>query len=62
MDVSLDYFLNNIAGNPILLITVLLTLGVIFVKRMDGCPECDRHLCDNAVHEPPQGDSDECGV
>ena len=38
MDVSLDYFLNNIAGNPILLITVLLTLGVIFVNGWTDAP------------------------
>ena len=38
MDVSLDYFLNNIGGNPILLITVLLTLGVIFVNGWTDAP------------------------
>ena len=38
MDVSLEYFLENIAGNPILLITVLLTLGVIFVNGWTDAP------------------------
>ena len=38
MDLSLDYFLNNIMGNPILMITVLLTLGVIFVNGWTDAP------------------------
>lgn len=38
MDLSLDYFLNNIVGDPILMITVLLTLGVIFVNGWTDAP------------------------
>ena len=32
MDVSLAHFLQQMTANPVLLITVLLTLGVIFVN------------------------------
>ena len=38
MDVSLSYFLNGMASNPALLITVLLTLGVIFVNGWTDAP------------------------
>ena len=35
MDVSLAHFLQQMTANPVLLITVLLTLGVIFVNGGD---------------------------
>ena len=38
MDVSLSYFLEGRAGCPVLLITVLLTLGVIFVNGWTDAP------------------------
>ena len=38
MDVSFSSFLNNMAGNPVLLITVLLTLSVIFVNGWTDAP------------------------
>ena len=38
MDVSLSYFLNGMSTNPVLLITVLLTLGVIFVNGWTDAP------------------------
>ena len=38
MDVSLSYFLQGMAGSPVLLITVLLTLGVIFVNGWTDAP------------------------
>ena len=38
MDVSLSYFLNAISESPVLLITVALTLGVIFVNGWTDAP------------------------
>ena len=38
MDVSLSYFLQGMAESPVLLITVLLTLGVIFVNGWTDAP------------------------
>ncbi|MFR7991423.1 MAG: anion permease [Lachnospiraceae bacterium] len=38
MDVSFSYFLREMSGNPVLLITVLLTLGVIFVNGWTDAP------------------------
>ena len=38
MDVSLSYFIQQMAASPILLITVLLTLGVIFVNGWTDAP------------------------
>ena len=38
MDISFSYFAENMAGNPILIITVLLTLGVIFVNGWTDAP------------------------
>ncbi len=38
MDVSFSSFLHNMAGNPVLLITVLLTLSVIFVNGWTDAP------------------------
>ena len=38
MDVSFSYFIHGMAANPMLLITVLLTLGVIFVNGWTDAP------------------------
>ena len=38
MDVSLSYFLDAISGSPVLVITLLLTLGVIFVNGWTDAP------------------------
>ena len=38
MDVSFSYFIHGMASNPMLLITVLLTLGVIFVNGWTDAP------------------------
>ncbi len=38
MDVSLSYFIQGMAANPMLLISVLLTLGVIFVNGWTDAP------------------------
>ena len=38
MNVSLDYFLQAVSSSPVLLITVLLTLGVIFVNGWTDAP------------------------
>ena len=38
MDLSLSYFLQEMTGSPILMITMLLTLGVIFVNRWTDAP------------------------
>ena len=38
MDVSVSHFLSEMAGNPVLLITVALTLGVIFVNGWTDAP------------------------
>ena len=38
MDVSFSHFLSEMAGNPVLLITVALTLGVIFVNGWTDAP------------------------
>ena len=38
MDVSFSYFLEGMSTNPVLLITVLLTLGVIFVNGWTDAP------------------------
>ena len=38
MDVSFSYFINAMAQSPVLLITVLLTLGVIFVNGWTDAP------------------------
>ncbi|MFR7485575.1 MAG: inorganic phosphate transporter, partial [Acutalibacter sp.] len=38
MDVSFSYFLDAMSASPVLLITVLLTLGVIFVNGWTDAP------------------------
>lgn len=38
MDVSFNHFLQEMGGNPILLVTVVLTLGVIFVNGWTDAP------------------------
>ena len=38
MDVSLSYFFQELTSNPVLLITVALTLGVIFVNGWTDAP------------------------
>ena len=38
MDVSLSYFLQAMSSSPVLLITVVLTLGVIFVNGWTDAP------------------------
>ena len=38
MDVTLSHFLQQMASNPILLMTVALTLGVIFVNGWTDAP------------------------
>ena len=38
MDVSLSYFLQALSTNPVMLVTVLLTLGVIFVNGWTDAP------------------------
>ncbi len=38
MDVSLSYFLHAVSTNPVMLVTVLLTLGVIFVNGWTDAP------------------------
>ena len=38
MDVSLSYFVQEVTSNPVMLITVLLTLGVIFVNGWTDAP------------------------
>ncbi len=52
MDVSLSYFLNAVSSSPVLLITVLLTLGVIFVNGWTDAPNaiatCITTRCMNA--------------
>ena len=48
MEVSFSYFWQDMAGNPILCIMVLFTLGY-FCKRLDRCAECDCHLRDNSL-------------
>ena len=52
MEVSLSYFLQAMSSNPVLLITVLLTLGVIFVNGWTDAPNaiatCITTRCLNA--------------
>ena len=62
MDISFSYFAENMAGNPILIITVLLTPGRYLRQRMDRRPERDRDLCDDKMLKSAQGDPHECGV
>ena len=38
MDVSLSYFLQAMASSPVLAISVLLTLGVVFVNGWTDAP------------------------
>ena len=38
MDVTFSYFISAMAGSPVLLITVLLTMGVIFVNGWTDAP------------------------
>ena len=38
MDVSFSYFLQAMTSSPVLLVTVLLTLGVIFVNGWTDAP------------------------
>lgn len=38
MDVSFSYFFQEVTSNPVLLVTVLLTLGVIFVNGWTDAP------------------------
>ena len=59
MDVSFSGFFQEVLSNPVLTITVLLTLGVIFVN---GCSERDRHMYRDAVYEGPLRDLDERGI
>ena len=57
MDVSLSYFLQGMAESPVLLITVLLTLGVIFVNGWTDAPNaiatCITTRCLGAPPSPP---------
>ena len=52
MDFSLSYFLNAVSSDPVLLITALLTLGVIFVNGWTDAPNaiatCITTRCLNA--------------
>ena len=50
MDISFSAFIEGIVSSPILCITVLLTLGVIFCEWVDRRPQCHRHLCDNTLY------------
>ena len=38
MDLSFSYFMSELAANPLLLLAVVLTLGVIFVNGWTDCP------------------------
>ena len=44
MDLSFGFFLEQMAANPALLITVLLTLGVIAVNGITDAPNGHCHL------------------
>ena len=51
MDLSFTSFWGQLAGNPILIITVVFTLGVIFVNGWTDAPQRHRHL----RHHPLSG-------
>ena len=38
MDLSLSYFVQEVTSNPVMLVTVALTLGVIFVNGWTDAP------------------------
>ena len=59
MELTFVNFWQDIISNPMLFITVLLTLGVIFVN---GWTECNRHLCGDQVYAGACRDHDECSV
>lgn len=50
MDISFSAFIEGIVSSPILCITVLLTLGVIFVNGWTDAPNAICHLCDNTLY------------
>lgn len=62
MEMTFINFWQEIVRNPMLFITVLLTLGVIFCKWLDRCTECDRHLCGYQMYACACCNHDECGV
>ena len=62
MDVSLEYFLENIAGKSDPADHGSAYSGRDLCQRMDRRTECDRHLCDDTVLKSAQGDPDECGL
>lgn len=48
--ISFVYFIQQMAQHPVLLISVLLTLGVIFVNGWTDAPNADRDLRINQMH------------
>ena len=62
MELTFVNFWQDIISNPMLFITVLLTLGVIFGKWLDRRTECDRHLCGDQVYAGACRNHDECSV
>ena len=49
-EISFGYFLQQMGEHPILLISVLLTLGVIFVNGWTDAPQCNRYLRSYTVY------------
>ncbi len=45
MTIALNDFIQQLFSNPVLFITVILTLSVILVNGWTGCPQCHRNLC-----------------
>ncbi len=62
MDVSFSYFLREMSGNPVLLITVLLTLGVIFVNGWTDAPNAIATCVTTRCMNVRPATYDECGV
>lgn len=58
MTVSFSEFLRFLTMDPMIAVTALLTLGVIFGKRLDRRAECDCNLCFNQSHETESCDHD----
>ena len=62
MELTFVNFWQDIISNPMLFITVLLTLGVIFVNGWTDAPNAIAHLCGDQVYAGACRNHDECSV
>ena len=62
MDVSFAGFCQQVFSNPVLMVTVLLTLGVIFVNGWTDAPNAIADVHCDKMPESQDGDHDERSI